>query len=666
MNTTITRIIVGSLAFVTSIATMAQQDQPPVGARPIAARRGSWPELLLALLLLALLLPALPAADIEFPADTRIHDVKRDYGAKGDGIADDTEALQKALSEWQNKHMEIVYLPAGTYLVSKPLRFFCWMMVQGAGEARTTIKLKDGAPGYQDPAKPQSVLASVTDAQPCPCYSKNVGGCNMAFSQHINDLTIDSGKGNPGAVGIHFISNNGGGLFRVSIRSGDGAGVSGLDLWHPWNGPCFFQHVTITGFDQALRVRHATYASTFEHLSISGQRVCGILNDGHPLSIRGLKSRNRVPAIRNVSGDGHIALIDSVLEGGSKDAAAIEGEGGLFLRDVEVKDYALALKTGGKQSKELKAGTVEEYVSGQIMGPGTKSLRLPVKETPEQPWEAPSAWKSVMAFAPIELTDATRKPTDKLWGHPMSGFDISEALQKAIDSGATTVYLPHGSYLIRKSIHLRGKLKVLQGCGSILVGDKTALGDTPMFIADGTGSEPLFIDRISSTGNDGPGKMCVLEDASPRPLVVLKSRWMSYRNAAGCGELFVDDMCGAPWTFNVPQKAWFRSLNMESGEVMITNRAADIWILGIKTEGRGITIDSGKGSKNEILGGILYPAGGDPKQGPSFRNTDGQVSYSHAMFWANPLYIDDTIDGKQTKLEIGDGKRFMWLYSNRN
>jgi hypothetical protein len=74
-----------------------------------------------------------------------------------------------------------------------------------------------------------------------------------------------------------------------------------------------------------------------------------------------------------------------------------------------------------------------------------------------------------MDFGPVKLESAMRKPTDKLWRHPIAGNDITAALQKAIDSGATTVYLPHGTYLLRATIHLRGKLRVLQGCRSILV-----------------------------------------------------------------------------------------------------------------------------------------------------------------------------------------------------
>ena len=51
------------------------------------------------------------------------------------------------------------------------------------------------------------------------------------------NLTLDAGRGNPGAIAIQFISNNDGGLEDVTIRSADGGGPIGLDLRTPWNGP---------------------------------------------------------------------------------------------------------------------------------------------------------------------------------------------------------------------------------------------------------------------------------------------------------------------------------------------------------------------------------------------------------------------------------------------
>ena len=57
------------------------------------------------------------------PVPTRVFDVRRDFGAKGDGRADDTAAIQKAIAAArEHGHDAIAYLPTGSYVVTDTLR----------------------------------------------------------------------------------------------------------------------------------------------------------------------------------------------------------------------------------------------------------------------------------------------------------------------------------------------------------------------------------------------------------------------------------------------------------------------------------------------------------------------------------------------------------------
>jgi hypothetical protein len=591
------------------------------------------------------------AEPIAFPAWAGVHDVTVEFGAKGDGTTDDTEAINRALGKYHDRHMEIVYLPAGTYLVSSNLNFACWLYLQGAGVGKTIIKLKDRCPGFQTPGDSKAVIGWPRDEWG--------GSYNMAFSRHINDLSVDTGTGNPGAIGIRHISNNGGGIENVEIRSGDGKGDIGLDLRQQWDGPCVYRNVSISGFTSGIVVHSATYASTMENITIDKVQV-GLRNECHPIALRKFDIRTSGgPAIENAIDNGHLVLLDSVLRG--KGEAAISNAGRCLLRNVAVEGFAAPL-AGNAELKGKKV--ITEYLSGPVRtqreGGATGTLNLPIKEHPPRPWDKPADWANVMDYGPIRLDERTRKPTDRTWEHEIDGFDITDALQKAIDSGKPTVALPHGGYLVRRSIHLRGRMRVLQGNGSMIYADQQTLAGKPMFIFDGKEGPMLHIERLSFTQTYAEGPQVMhLEHASPRTLVVQSSRWLRFSNAQGAGELFIDDLCGAPLLFKHPQQVWIRGLNMESGDLMLTNTAATLWILGLKTEGSGVVMELGKDSATEILGGLMYPAGGDYAK-PAFRSQGGRFFASQCLFGPKQEYMEEQVGGKTKLYKLKDGEdRFI-------
>ena len=77
------------------------------------------------LALIVIFCHAARAVEIGFPADPKaILDVKRNCGAKGDGVTDDTEAIQAAIERCNGPEgSRFLYLPTGIYKVTKPVIF---------------------------------------------------------------------------------------------------------------------------------------------------------------------------------------------------------------------------------------------------------------------------------------------------------------------------------------------------------------------------------------------------------------------------------------------------------------------------------------------------------------------------------------------------------------
>ena len=212
-----------------------------------------------------------------FPTDAGFLNVKDPpYNAKGDGVTDDTVAIQSAITFSLNRPnnysaMQFVYFPTGTYLVSNTLESriatngwsYGWragMQLIGQSDTGTVIRLKDQAPGFGDPGNPKAVLRTGSEDPGNPD-----GSGNQAFRHSIYHLTIDTGAGNPGAVGLDYLASNRGAVEDVTIRSGDGEGFCGLSMMRQWPGPALIKRVRIEGFQSGVMVQHYEYSMTFEH-----------------------------------------------------------------------------------------------------------------------------------------------------------------------------------------------------------------------------------------------------------------------------------------------------------------------------------------------------------------------------------------------------------------
>lgn len=579
------------------------------------------------------------------PRDSGCLDAKEHFGAAGDGRTDDTAALNAAFAHLASK-VPLAYntlvIPEGTYLVSGMLHCSRFIDVKGAGPDKTIIRLQDGT--FTDPANPQPVLR-MSSTRGAPGSHKGVNGSSISL--YLDGVTIDTGKGNPGAKGLEYHSNNIGRLENVVIRSGDGGGVTGLDLTHHDVGPALVKHVTVAGFDLGAAIRYQEYSMTFEHLTLRGQRVAGIRNQGNILAIRGLTSENRVPAILAEGANSMVTLLDSSLTGGAPDQPAIKSDGALYCLRVKTGGYAHAVAKRtlvSQKPAEWKESTItgpdlDEFIGDQpVTGHGnTKgALKLPIEDTPPAPAVPVSEWVSVLKFA----------------DHMTDPEDAAPMLQAAFDSGARVVYLPRGpQYRCKSAVHLR-KVERVYGMENSISwhpsvwksGEKRDQTDEagappPLLIFDEPDAKrTIWLERFSS-GH--------LHHASPATLVLKSCGTARYTNTSGCGKLFLEDLGGSDWRFEHPQRVWVRQWNPESHQSgpCILNRGATLWCLGFKTEYESSKLWAEAGAQTEILGAFIYPLGKIPPDRPIFKNTDSRMSlvYGASVYQANhKIHILDT------------------------
>lgn len=566
-------------------------------------------------------------ATLSFP-DGFMKSVK-DYGAKGDGVTDDTAAIQQALADGRDKDQDYfgrpkaLYFPAGTYLVNNTLDWRgCCVTLQGQGPDASVIKLKDGAPGFGDPNAPRPVIKSPQG--------------NMSFRQNVWDLSIDTGKNNPGAAGLDYIANNSGAVRNVSIVSGDGKGKAGLDMSRQWPGPLLIKNLSVTGFDYGILVGHAEYGPTFENITLRNQNVAGIFNVGNTLAIRGFDSANSVPAIKTDKDWSSVIVLDGNFQGGAASTSAIDSTGYLYARNITAAGYQSAIRHKGAVVPGM---TQSEYIAGKVYSlfdSPQRSLNLPIAETPEFVDNNPANWGKFTT----------------------SHYGDTSKLQELLNSGKSTIYFPMSAYFSydERAVTVPPTVRRIIGFSSVVNSDaKGKNGGGIKFVVDQNSDQPLIIEQF--------GYGVKVEHTSARPVAIKHGKY-DYTSKPGAGNLFLEDTeVHQNFVIQPGQRVWARQWNNEHAPgPKIRNDGGALWLFGIKTERAGTVIETVNGGKSELLGTLIYPAknlSAEEKQESAFISREASMSliYSVSSYLPDgnyPIQIEETRSGVTKKLPASD------------
>jgi hypothetical protein len=591
------------------------------------------------------------------PPDSGIIDVRR-FGAVGDGIADDTNAVLHAVAQvpaYRKDHpfqTRIVYFPAGTYRVSDTIlrksadgSFQPNLVLIGEDRATTIIKLSDRATGFGDKARPKAVIYTssgllfLNDPRDGGRDYTNKGEGNEAFGNTVENLTIDMGIGNPGAVGIDFLANNLGAVRNVTIRAPSQSSV-GLSIARKWPGPALISDVTITGFDIGIDIAYFEYSITLDKVRIEGSTSYGLRNASCIVTFCDLQIVAQDGyGMANVAPNGLVVGIKGLLTG--QGTGALVNSGSINFTDVIAKDFKIA-----------NGDIVNARLDGVFQAEKKLSdpkWQLQVRSPPEPEPGRIDEWVNIQRFGAI---------ADQ-------GIDSTAAFAAAFNSNARVIYIPTGQYNVSQPFLVGDNIERIEGMFSTInIGNDRhpVVGiPSPLFRTSATRNKALFIRRLivekrgtmSTIVNHHSSATLVMSD-----IVGSLGTWLLYRAAEG-GPVFAENTATGHIRVSGRAGAWFRQLNAEGPTIRISNSGAPLWILGATTEQTNTLVQSTDGANTEVVGALIYRVFGTATETPAFVNKDGRLVLSYAEEATRPeaiysIHLDSWIGDRHTVIRAED------------
>ena len=479
---------------------------------------------------------------------------KAPYSAKGDGVTDDTAALQRALTDARDSRL-VAWLPAGTYLVRDTLQCVEGAInlrapvkgprlpsaerlraddhpgvIQGpAGPERAVIRLAADARGFADPARPRPVLygwarrwTEPYDLQPNVSFNQMIVSVDFDIRDHAGAIALDWQGAQGTAVqdvridargafaGMRGLTGSGGSTHQLTVRGGRfGILAAGIGAFG-----------SLTGSQPSPLLAAAT---------LVGQSEAAVHFNGRgPLTIVGarIEGRGIVCATSGPDYNGALTVIDSALD--ITAGPAITSNRPVYLARVFVRGagdlvrfpatpVAAADASGWAQVREFagappgpfpiwvdakRAGFVRDIVESTGEPPETLQTRHALPALPT--WRTPGVCTAAA-------------PPYRVIGDNTT--DVAPALQRALEEHAV-VFLPKGLYRLGRPLVLPPGRKLI-GAGrtfTVLLPHR----DAPAF-AGREAAQPL-VDTPDAPDADTMLALLELRPASPGSYAL---RWRS-------------------------------------------------------------------------------------------------------------------------------------------
>jgi hypothetical protein len=398
----------------------------------------------------------------------------KDYGAKGDGVSDDTEAINKAISEGERcgpgctgstKTPGLIYFPAGTYMVSAPVIDFYYTQLIGNPRCMPVIKATADFEGR-----------FLLDTNPYSSRGGLAWGATNVFWRQVANLVLDTTDVPADTLisGIHWPSSQSTSLSNLVFRSSEAPGTQHQGLFVEEGSGGYMGDLVFYGGAQAMSIGNQQF--TMRNITVHNAKTAIQQLWSWGWTYQGVKINNCEVGFdfTSVSGDGNlnvgsITIVDSEIKDtpigitfGAANAVSPPVANNFIFENLRLDNVKTAIEgpegtvlKGTRGKKVIKAwGRGHEYTA--TSGPD-------FFEGPMKPNARPASLVAGNAFYEQSRPHYENLPLSQFVSAREAGAkgdastDDTDALNELFASAAAAnkvVFLDAGMYVVTKTLHI--------------------------------------------------------------------------------------------------------------------------------------------------------------------------------------------------------------------
>ncbi|KAK1763224.1 hypothetical protein QBC33DRAFT_459731 [Phialemonium atrogriseum] len=286
----------------------------------------------------------------------------KDFGAKGDGVSDDTAAINRAISDGgrcgpgtcgsSTTTPAIVYFPPGTYLVSAPIIDYYYTQIIGDPICLPVIKASSS---FQE--------RFLIDGDQYQSTGKLGWGATNVFWRQIRNLIVDLTAVKPSVLvaGIHWPTGQATSLENIVFKMSTASGNQHQGLFIEEGSGGYVGDLVFHGGAQGLSVGNQQFTMrnlTFHNSDVAIQKLWDWGWTYKGLSINNCRVGLDITGVNNGAlSVGSVVLVDSDINNtpvgiafGSSDASGPAAANSIIVENVRLSNVPVAIQGPGKST----------------------------------------------------------------------------------------------------------------------------------------------------------------------------------------------------------------------------------------------------------------------------------------------------------------------------